>query len=256
MSSPALTIQSIPGLPLIKAGDDLPALIVQCAAAAGIGWQPGDVLVITSKIVSKAEGRRVDLRTITPSPRALELAEKTGKDPREVELVLSESVEVSRYRQGALVVRHRLGFVSASAGIDHSNVGADGEEWVLMLPQDPDVSARTIRERLQALTGVPRIGIIISDTHGRPHRRGNVGVAVGVAGIPAWVDLRGRADLFGRVLQHTDIGLADEIAAAADLLSGQAAEGLPVTLIRGLQLPETDGRASDLVRPPETDLYR
>ena len=255
MSSAALTIQSLPGLPFIKAGDDLPALIVRCAAEAGIGWQAGDVLVITSKIVSKAEGRRVDLRTITPSARAHELSEKTGKDPREVELVLSESVEVSRYRQGALVVRHRLGFVSASAGIDHSNVGADGEEWVLLLPQDPDASARKLRSGLQTLTGIS-IGIVISDTHGRPHRRGNIGVAIGVAGIPAWVDLRGQADLFGRVLQHTDIGLADEIAAAADLLSGQAAEGLPVTLIRGLRLPETDGRATDLVRPPETDLYR
>lgn len=255
MSAPALSIQSIPGLPLIKAGDNLAALIAHCAAEAGIVFQSGDVLVITSKIVSKAEGRRIDLRTITPSPHAFELAEKTGKDPREVELILSESVEVSRYRPGALVVRHRLGFVSASAGIDHSNVGADGEEWVLMLPRDPDASARTLRSQLQALTGA-RIGIILSDTHGRPHRRGNVGVAIGVAGIPAWVDLRGQPDLFGRVLQHTDIGLADEIAAAADLLSGQAAEGLPVTLIRGLRLPESDGRASDLVRPPETDLYR
>jgi len=255
MSAPALTLQSIPGLPLIKAGDDLAALIAQCAAAAGIVLQSGDILVITSKVLSKAEGRRVDLRTITPSPRALDLAEKTGKDPREVELVLSEAVEVSRYRQGALIVRHRLGFISGNAGIDHSNVGADGEEWVLMLPRDPDASARRLRTQLHALAGAP-IGIIISDTHGRPHRRGNVGVAIGVAGIPAWVDLRGKPDLFGRMLQHTDIGLADEIAAAADLLSGQAAEGLPVTLIRGLLLPESDGRGSDLVRPPETDLYR
>jgi coenzyme F420-0:L-glutamate ligase/coenzyme F420-1:gamma-L-glutamate ligase len=255
VSAPALTIQSIPGLPLIKADDDLAVLIANCATAAGIVFQSGDVLVITSKIVSKAEGRRVDLRTITPSPRAVDLAEKTGKDPREVELVLSESVEISRFRLGALVVRHRLGFISASAGIDHSNVGADGEEWVLMLPRDPDGSARALRSQLRALTGA-QIGVILSDTHGRPHRRGNVGVAIGVAGIPAWIDLRGQPDLFGRALQHTDIGLADEIAAAADLLSGQAAEGLPVTLIRGLLLPESDGHATDLVRPPETDLYR
>jgi coenzyme F420-0:L-glutamate ligase / coenzyme F420-1:gamma-L-glutamate ligase len=252
---PSLHIESIPGLPIIQRGDDLAALIVTAAQAAGIALQHGDILVITSKIVSKSEGRRVDLRTVTPSPAALDWAAKTDKDPREVELVLRESAEVSRWRKGAMVVRHRLGFTSANAGIDHSNVGADGEDWVLLLPEDPDASARTIRERIGALTGA-RVGIVISDTHGRPHRLGNIGVAIGVAGIPAWLDLRGNADLFGRRLQHSDIGLADEIAAAADLLSGQAAEGLPVTLVRGLKLPEIDGKASDLYRKPEMDMYR
>ena len=254
----SLILQSIPGLPIIQPGDDLGQIIVECARAAAITFLAGDVLVITSKIVSKAEGRRVDLGTISPSDRAVDYAEKTAKDPREVELILQEAIEVSRFRKGALVVRHKLGFVSANAGIDHSNVGPDGEEWVLLLPENPDESAQLIRDRLKGLTGV-EMGVILSDTHGRPQRRGNVGVALGVAGITAWLDLRGSADLFGRTLQHTDIGYADEIAAAADLLSGQAAEGLPVTLVRGLTLPDSqarDGHAADLYRSPEEDLYR
>jgi coenzyme F420-0:L-glutamate ligase/coenzyme F420-1:gamma-L-glutamate ligase len=251
-----ITIQSIPGLPMIQAGDDLSSLIHHAANAAGNPLQTGDILVVTSKIVSKSEGRRVDLRTITPSARAVELAQLTDKDPREVELVLQESAEVRRHRKGAIIVRHKLGFTSANAGIDHSNVGADGEEWVLLLPVDPDASARRLRTELLRLTGLAHLGVIISDTHGRPHRLGNVGVAVGVAGIPAWVDLRGRPDLFGRKLMHTDIGLADELCAAADLLSGQADEGLPVTLLRGLSLPIAEGNASDLYRPPEADLFK
>jgi len=251
----ALTIQTIPGLPIIAQGDDLARLIADAARAAGVTFQDHDILVITSKIVSKAEGRRVDLRSVTPSDEARELAARTDKDPREVELVLRESAEISRVRKGAIVVRHKLGFTSANAGIDHSNVGAEGEDWVLLLPKDPDASARQLRDRLRELTGAT-LGIVISDTHGRPHRMGNMGVAVGVAGIPAWLDLRGTPDLFGRALQHTDIGLADEIAAAADLLSGQAAEGLPVTLLRGLRYDSTEGKAADLYRNPEFDLYR
>ncbi len=156
---------------------------------------------------------------------------------------------------GVLLVRHKLGFTSANAGIDHSNAGPNGEDWVLLLPVDPDVSAARLRAALHAATGV-QVGIVISDTHGRPFRLGNVGVAIGVAGLPALLDLRGQPDLFGRVLQATDIGVADEIATAADLLSGQANEGRPVTLVRGLRLPAIEGHASDLVRPPEMDLYR
>ncbi len=250
-----ITIQTIPGLPMIAAGDDLAQLIADAARATGVSFQDHDILVITSKIVSKAEGRRVDLRTVTPSEAARELAARTEKDPREVELVLRDTAEISRVRKGAIVVRHKLGFTSANAGIDHSNVGAEGEDWVLLLPVDPDASARQLRDRLRELTGAT-LGIVISDTHGRPHRMGNMGVAVGVAGIPAWLDLRGTPDLFGRALQHTDIGLADEIAAAADLLSGQAAEGLPVTLLRGLRYDSTEGKAADLYRNPEFDLYR
>ncbi|MEP7288058.1 MAG: coenzyme F420-0:L-glutamate ligase [Chloroflexota bacterium] len=254
MNAPQLTLTSLPGLPMIQSGDDLAYLIVDCLTAATMTLQNGDVLVVTSKIVSKAEGRRLDLRTITPSAQANEIAAKTLKDPRLVEVVLAESRGISRMAPNVLITRHRLGFVSANAGIDHSNVGLDGEEWILLLPIDPDASAAHLREALYAATGA-QVGIIISDTHGRPHRMGNIGVAVGVAGLPALVDLRGKPDLFGRILQGTEIGLADEIAAAADLLSGQAAEGLPVTLVRGLRLTSTEGRASDLNRPTHMDLY-
>lgn len=258
MNTPQLHLFSLPNLPLIQPGDDLAQLIANSLAAANLTLQESDVLVITSKIVSKSEGRYLDLRTLSPSPRAIEIAAQTGKKPEMVEAVLQESAEVSRVGNNALIVRHRLGFVSANAGIDQSNSGPDSENFVLLLPADPDGSARKLRAALAALTGVS-VAIIISDTHGRPFRLGNIGVAVGAAGIPALLDLRGRDDLFGRKLQHTDIGLADELAAAADLLSGQAAEGLPVTLIRGLRLPTgvpTDGHAADLYRPPNMDLYR
>ncbi|HRE47419.1 MAG TPA: coenzyme F420-0:L-glutamate ligase [Aggregatilineales bacterium] len=253
-----ITITPIPAIPLIQAGDDLPALIADALQNAGIILENGDVLVITSKIVAKAEGRFVDLRTVTPSPRAEEIASATGKDPRLVEVALGEIQEISRMRMGVLITRHRLGFVSANAGIDHSNVGTEGEEVILLLPTDPDGAARRLREGIAARLGNAP-AVIISDTHGRPHRLGNVGVAVGVAGIPALLDLRGRADLFGRKLQYTDVGVADELAAAADLVSGQAGEGLPVTLIRGYRPPEgtpEDGRAADLYRPLAMDLFR
>ncbi len=256
MTPPQLTLLSLPGIPLVQPGDDLARLIGDALRAAHMSLVDGDVLVVTSKIVSKAEGRRLDLRTITPSPRAREVAEKTGKDPRLVEVILAESTSISRMRMGALIVRHKLGFTSANAGIDHSNVGPDGEEWVLLLPENPDKSAEQLRAALLAETGLSGLGIVISDTHGRPFRMGNVGVAVGVAGLPALLDLRGRPDLFGRILQATDIALADEIAAAADLLSGQAAEGLPVTLVRGLQWQTAEGRAADLIRSEDMDLYR
>jgi coenzyme F420-0:L-glutamate ligase/coenzyme F420-1:gamma-L-glutamate ligase len=255
VDAPQLTLKSLPGIPLVQPGDDLAQLILSSLRTAEMTLREGDILVVTSKIVSKAEGCFLDLRTVTPSARAQEVAAQAGKDPRLVEAILAESTGISRMRMGVLIVHHRLGFTSANGGIDHSNVGPNGEEWVLLLPADPDASAARLRAALYAATGV-QIGIVISDTHGRPFRLGNVGVAVGVAGLPALLDLRGRPDLFGRVLQATDIGLADEIAAAADLLSGQADEGLPVTLVRGLHLPPAEGRAVDLVRPPELDLYR
>ncbi len=251
---PQVTITSLPGIPLVQPGDDLARLIIDSLKTANIALQENDVLVITSKIVSKSEGRRLDLRTVTPSDHAQQVAAKTGKDPRLVEVILSEAQDISRIAQNVLITRHRLGFVSANSGIDHSNVGTEGEEWVLLLPIDPDTSARKIRASIQETMGVAP-AVIISDTHGRPHRMGNVGIAIGVAGMPALLDLRGNPDLFGRILQATDIGLADEIAAAADLLSGQGAEGRPVTLVRGLNFASTAGRASDLVRPKDFDLY-
>lgn len=249
----SLQITAIPGLPLVQPGDDVATLIATALAEASLALQDADVLVVTSKIVSKAEGRRVDLRTITPGDEAQKLAATTGKDPRVVELVLRESVEVSRARLGVLIVRHRLGFVSANAGIDQSNVAGD-DETVLLLPSDPDASAAAIRARLHALTGA-QVGIIISDSHGRAWRVGNLGVAIGVSGLPAVRDLRGQPDLFGRALQISIQGYADMIASAAGLLSGEANEGLPVVLVRGLTAPG-DGHASDINRAIEFDLYR
>lgn len=250
-----VSLTGLPDLPLVQPGDDLGRLIVDGLARAELALLPSDVLVITSKLVSKAEGRFFNLAEVTPSARAEEIAAEVRKDPRLVELILRESSEVSRMRADVLIVRHRLGFTLANAGIDHSNVSGDGEDWVLLLPEDPDRSAREIRARLGALTGV-QPGIVISDSHGRPFRQGTVGAAIGVAGIPALHDMRGQTDLFGRVLRITVTGVGDEIAAAAGLVSGQGAEGLPVVLVRGLTLPDVDGRASDLVRPPELDLYR
>jgi coenzyme F420-0:L-glutamate ligase/coenzyme F420-1:gamma-L-glutamate ligase len=171
-------------------------------------------------------------------------------------LILQESEEISRMRRGVLIVRHRLGLTSANAGIDRSNVAQAGaDETVLLLPLDPDASAARLREAIAVKLGV-KIGVVITDSHGRPFRMGTVGVAIGVAGIPALWDRRGEPDLYGYQLQHTDIGVADEIAAAAGLLMGQAAEGLPVVLVRGLNLPVAEGKATDLVRPKEMDLYR
>jgi len=210
---------------------------------------------VAQKIISKAEGRLIDPAEVEPGDHALELAERVGKDPRLVELILRESDEVSRVRPGVLIVRHRLGFTSANAGIDRSNVGPGDAERVLLLPLDPDASARRIRATIAGERGVD-VGVIITDSHGRPFRLGTVGVAIGVAGLPALWDRRGEPDRYGYRLQHTDVGVADEIAAAAGLLMGQAAEGQPAVLIRGLRLPPGDGRASDLVRPKELDLYR
>lgn len=245
---------AVPHIPLVQAGDDLAALIWQATQRAQMPLQAGDVLVISSKIVSKSEGRRVSLASLTPSPEAEHWAQVTGKDPRMVELVLRESVGVSRAGKGVLVTQHRLGFVSANAGIDQSNVEG-GDEVALLLPQDPDASAERLRAELKAISGL-ELAIVISDTHGRPFRMGNVGVAVGVAGVAALVDMRGEQDLFGRMLKITQQGYADLLASAAHLLCGEASEGRPVIVLRGLELPQPDGRASDLYRPPEHDMYR
>lgn len=254
MNAPQLALIGLPGLPIIQPGDDLAALIDDAFGRAGLALSNGDVLVITSKIVSKAEGRFVALESVTPGAEALRLAAVTGKDPRMVELVLRESIAVSRAAPNVLVVRHRLGFVSANAGIDQSNVGG-GEDRALLLPLNPDASAQRLRDRLGERTGV-QPAIVLSDSHGRPFRLGNVGVAVGAAGLPALRDLRGQPDLFGRPLKISMQGLADEIASAANLVSGEGGEGLPVVLLRGLRFAVSEGRAADLVRPPEQDLFR
>ncbi len=250
-----LALIGLPGIPHVQPGADLARLIVAGLARADLTLTAGDVLVVTSKLVSKAEGRLVDLGTVTPSDRAREVATITRKDPRLVELILRESTAISRMRGEVLIVRHRLGFVLANAGIDHSNVGKNGDEWVLLLPEDPDRSARHLRRALGELTGV-QPGVVISDSHGRPFRLGTVGFAIGLAGFPAVWDMRGQEDLFGRVLRVTVTGLGDELAAAAGLVSGQGAEGLPVVLVRGMRLPPGDGSGADLIRPLALDLYQ
>lgn len=253
---PSVLLTAVPHIPDVQPGDDVAELILAALAGANLSLQSGDVLAIAQKIVSKAEGRLVRLADVTPSAQAAEVAAQTDKDPRLVELILQESEEISRLKPGVLVVRHRLGFTSANAGIDRSNVGtATDDECVLLLPPDPDASAQRIRQAICDRLGIDA-GVIITDSHGRPFRLGTVGVAIGVAGLPALWDRRGEQDRYGYTLQHTDVGVADEIAAAAGLLMGQAGEGLPVVLLRGLKLPPQEGKAADLIRPKELDLYR
>lgn len=251
----ALTLTPLPAIPHIHTGDDLPTLILASLSQAKLTLQDGDILAIAQKIVSKAEGRWVRLDEVEPSNRAIEIAHHTHKDPRLVELILRESTAVSRQAPHVLIVRHRLGFVSANAGIDRSNVPQEqGAETVLLLPQNPDHTAAQLRHVLQQATGAS-IGLIITDSHGRPFRLGTVGVAIGAAGLPALWDKRGQPDLYGYKLRHTAIGWADEIASAASLLMGQAAEGTPVIHLRGLHWQAEHGRASHLLRPPAQDLY-
>ena len=249
-----LSIAALAGIPLVKEGDDIAGLILSGLAASGLSLRRGDVLVIAQKVVSKAEGRIVDLREVTPSVRAVQLAAEVDKDARLVELILRESTEVVRHRKGVLVVAHRSGIVLANAGIDASNVAGD-EHHVLLLPEDCNRSCRNIRAKLGACTEIEP-AVLIIDSLGRAWRNGTVGVALGAAGLPALLDLRGTPDLFGRKLHSTEVGIADEIAAAASMLMGQAGEGTPVVLLRGLNLPSADGSAADLIRSRETDLFR
>ncbi|MBR1212842.1 MULTISPECIES: coenzyme F420-0:L-glutamate ligase [unclassified Bradyrhizobium] len=254
--SNAVELLAVPGLPRVARDDDLVALIGKGVARGGIVPRGGDVFVLTQKIVSKAEGRMVDLASVKPSTEAIELAGKVQKDPRLVELILSESVRVVRARPGILIVEHRLGFVMANAGIDQSNLASPGAPpRALMLPVDPDGSAATLKERLSQKFGVP-IAVIISDSFGRAWRRGTCGVAIGAAGLPSLMDLRGSPDLFGRALQVSVTGHADEIAAAASLVMGQGAEGQPVVIVRGLTWRGPDNAASELVRPADEDMFR
>lgn len=247
--SARLALTALAGIPPIRPGDALGPILAGALHAAGIALASGDVLVLAQKIVSKAEGRLVRLVDVAPSPRAVALAAEIGKDARLVELVLAESSEIVRTRPGLLIVRHRLGFVMANAGIDASNVGTDGS--VLLLPVDPDASSARIRAALGGSAAV-----LVIDSVGRAWRQGTVGIAIGVAGLAPLRDLRGRPDLDGRPLQVSIVALADEIAAAASLLMGQADEGLPAVHVRGLALAAGDGRARDLLRPTALDLFR
>jgi coenzyme F420-0:L-glutamate ligase/coenzyme F420-1:gamma-L-glutamate ligase len=255
---PTLTLTSLKHIPLIRHGDNLADIIVKALQENTIALAEDDILVIAQKIVSKAEGRTVNLARVSPSSQAVELAEKTEKDARLVELILQESNEVIRTRLGTIIVEHRLGFVCANAGIDHSNVAGPGnatEELVLMLPEEPDRSAQTIRQQIESQTG-KRTGILIIDSHGRAWRNGTVGIAIGIAGLPGLQDLRGEPDLFGFTLRITQVGVADELAAAASLVMGQASEGTPVVHVRGFPYPLREGSLQELLRPKEQDLFR
>jgi coenzyme F420-0:L-glutamate ligase/coenzyme F420-1:gamma-L-glutamate ligase len=267
----SLTLTPLLNIPLIRHGDDLADILVHSLLETNVALEDNDILVLAQKIISKAEGRMVNLAAITPSARAFDLARQSEKDPRVVELMLRESSEVLRVRVGTIVVEHRLGFICANAGIDHSNVaplqlppnssnlggekeGAP-EDWVLLLPADPDASSRTIRENVESKTG-KRIGVMVIDSHGRAWRNGTVGVCIGLSGIPALVDERGWKDLFGYTLRSTVVGVADELAAAASLVMGQAAEGTPAVHVRGFPYPLGEGSLQELLRPKEQDLFR
>jgi coenzyme F420-0:L-glutamate ligase/coenzyme F420-1:gamma-L-glutamate ligase len=251
-----VALVALPDIPLVGPGDDLAAIIVAAAACAGETLIDGDILVVAQKIVSKSEDCYADLTAVTPSARAAELARETGKDPRMVELILSESSAVVRHRPGVIIAQHRLGFVMANAGIDTSNVGPpENGERVLLLPKDPDGSAAKMRRALRDLTGAA-LAVIINDSVGRAWRMGTVGTALGAAGLTVRLDYRGRTDLFGRTLKVTDVGLADQIASAASLLQGEADEGRPVVLIRGLRLDGGSTTGSDMIRDEADDLFR
>ena len=254
----ALVLTPIKGLPLVKSGDNLPDLILAGLAENAIRLEDRDVFVVGQKIVSKSEGRTVDLASVSPSPRAQEIARKSEKDPRLVELILRESRSILRIRPGTIVVEHRLGFVCANAGIDHSNVarsGSGGAAQVLLLPKDPERSADRIRSELETRSG-KRLGVMINDSHGRAWRLGTVGTCIGLSGIPGVVDERGWKDLFGTTLRVTVVGVADELAAAASLMMGQAAEGTPVVHARGFPYGLRDGSMEELIRPEAQDLFR
>jgi coenzyme F420-0:L-glutamate ligase/coenzyme F420-1:gamma-L-glutamate ligase len=251
-----LRLVALPGFPLVSSGDDLAAATAQALARGGLELRADDVLVFAQKVISKSEGRLIDLATVVPGAKALELARTVQKDPRLVELVLSESRRVVRAAKDVLIVEHRLGLIMANAGIDQSNVADPARgEFALLLPEDPDGSAARLRDRLCSLTGCAP-GIVISDSFGRPWRVGTIGVAIGCAGIPATLDLRGHTDLFGRPLRITVVGHADEIASAASLLMGQASEACPVVLVRGLGLRAPYQAAAALIRPGQQDLFR
>jgi coenzyme F420-0:L-glutamate ligase/coenzyme F420-1:gamma-L-glutamate ligase len=256
LASSAVQFSALTGVPLVKPGDDLAEIILTALAASGEKLRDGDVLTIAQKIVSKAQSRLVRLDTVTPSPEAERLAREVNKDARLVELILRESTELVRYRRDVLVVAHRLGLVMANAGIDQSNVehGAP-DDTALLLPEDPDATCAALRETLRTRTGAS-VGVIINDSHGRAFRNGTVGVAIGASGVPTLADLRGAPDLFGRNLHSTEVAIADEISSAASLLMGQAGEGRPIVLARGLATARGDGAAVDLVRPKAIDLFR
>lgn len=255
-SAQALSVSliALPGFPLVAPGDDLPALVLDALATAKLSLEPGDILVAAQKIFSKAENRFVALSTVTPTAEAEAMAAEVDKDPRLVALILAEARAVIRHRPGVLIVEHRLGFVMANAGIDQSNVGP-GSDRVLLLPEAPDASCRRLAESLAERAGVT-VPVVMNDSHGRAWRQGTVGVAIGSSGLAPVQDLTGRPDLFDRPMRVTEVGVADELAAAASLVMGQGDEGRPVVLVRGFDPPPAGARAKPLLRPKAEDLFR
>lgn len=254
----SLILTPLQTFPLVKPGDSIADLILKGMLKNGIQAADGDIFVVAQKIVSKSENRLRTLNDVNPSEYAFELAEKTGKDPRFVELVLQESRSVLRTRENTLIVEHRNGFVCANAGIDHSNVkGEYGNDldWVLLLPEDADRSAYLIRQKLEKDTG-KKLGVLIIDSHGRAWRNGTEGITIGLSGVPGLVDLRGTSDLFGFKLKVTQVAAADELAAGASLVMGQASEATPVVHVRGFPYALRESSMSELIRPKELDLFR
>ncbi|MCB1841954.1 MAG: coenzyme F420-0:L-glutamate ligase [Halioglobus sp.] len=251
-----LELLPLAGMPLVEPGDDLAALVFAALTANSLSLGAGDVLVVAQKVVSKAEGRYVTLAEVAPGPEAESLAREAGKDPRQVELILRESREVLRVRPGVIIVEHRNGYVHANAGIDRSNIRQDADDpRVLLLPRDPDASAAALRDALFALTGVaPQV--IINDSFGRAWRNGTVGVAIGTAGLLPLKNQIGEQDMFGNILEVTEAAVADELAAAASLVMGQAAEAVPVVLVRGAALAASDAGSGSLLRERALDMFR
>jgi len=253
-----LALTPLEGFPFIQKGDDLVVSILNSLTLTNITLKENDILVLAQKIVSKSEGRIIDLSSVRPSLEAKKIADKCEKDPRLIELILQESKDIIRVRPGTIIVEHRLGFICASAGIDHSNVtflNTESENFVLLLPENPDLSAQIIRKRIKELFGI-NIGVMIIDSHGRAWRLGVVGVSIGFSGIPGIINMRGQPDLFGGKLRITEISAADELAAAASMVMGQAAEGFPIIHVRGFPYPLRNGNFHELIRPIEDDLFR
>jgi len=251
LARPAVGILPLAGLPEVALGDDLAALIVKAAGKQGLAFSEGDVFVVAQKVVSKAEGRIVRLDSVEPSERARRWAAEYQKDPRVIELVLRESSGIVRMERGVIVARTRHGFVCANAGVDVSNTR---EGTALLLPEDPDSSARKLQEKLARAFGC-HVGVIVSDTFGRPWREGLVNVALGVAGMAPLADYRGQRDPHGKVMQATVIAMADELAAAAGLVMGKL-DRVPVAIVQGMAIKKGVGSGRDLIRAAERDLFR
>ena len=253
-----LTFTQLLNIPLIQERDNIAETLFHAIRRQFIELKDGDILAVTSKIISKSEGRMINLNDVDPSDRALELGNETNRDPRLMELILKESKEIVRASEQAIIVEHRLGFISANAGIDHSNVQGNygnKEDWYLLLPLSPDNSAEKIRIFIKEKTGKD-IGVIIIDSHGRPWRKGTVGVIIGTSRVPALIDLRGKTDLFGYHLKISEVAAGDELAAAASLMMGQADEKIPAIHVRGFPYQLCDSTIADILRPRNMDLFR